>query len=179
MENRKALESLFKKRGFDDFSWIGPEDIAVSQWVRMKCRFGCVDFGRRATCPPNVPSLPECERLFSEYSEIVLFHFEGSVKKPEDRHEWTRGINERLLELEREVFLSGYHKAFVLYIDPCHVCKDCAPVKSDCRRPKKARPSVEGLAVDVFATARGCGYDIDVLKNYGQRMNRFGMLLVG
>lgn len=179
MEDRKTLESLFEKYGLDDFRWIGPEDIVVSQWVRMKCLFGCMDFGRRATCPPNVPSLPECERLFSEYKEIALFHFEGRVERPEDRHEWTRGINERLLDLEREVFLSGHHMAFVLYVDPCHICKDCSTDKSDCRLPKKARPSVEALAVDVFTTARGCGYDIDVLTDYDQRMNRFGMLLIG
>lgn len=36
----------------------------------------------------------------------------------------------------------------------------------------------EGLAVDVFSTARKCGYDINVLTDYGQAMNRFGILLV-
>lgn len=38
--DREALESIFKKYGFDDFKWINPKDVVVSQWVRMKCMFG-------------------------------------------------------------------------------------------------------------------------------------------
>jgi predicted metal-binding protein len=38
---RKALENLFQQLGFSDFKWIKPEDIVVSQWVRMKYTFGC------------------------------------------------------------------------------------------------------------------------------------------
>jgi len=48
------LEKLFKKHRFTDFKWIDPEKIVVSQWVRMKCTFGCGNFGRNACCPPNV-----------------------------------------------------------------------------------------------------------------------------
>jgi predicted metal-binding protein len=40
-DKRKALENLFQQLGFSDFKWIKPEDIVVSQWVRMKYTFGC------------------------------------------------------------------------------------------------------------------------------------------
>jgi hypothetical protein len=34
------------------------------------------------------------------------------------------------------------------------------------------------MAVDVFATAHGCGYPIEVLSDYSQAMNRYAFLLV-
>jgi hypothetical protein len=34
------LEDLSHKHGYTDYKWIDPEDIVVSQWVRMKCSFG-------------------------------------------------------------------------------------------------------------------------------------------
>lgn len=54
-EPRPKLEALFQKHGYTDFKWIEPKDIVVSQWVRLKCTFGCGEYGRNAACPPNVP----------------------------------------------------------------------------------------------------------------------------
>jgi predicted metal-binding protein len=76
MVNRKQLDALFKMYGYTDFKWIESKDIVVAQWVRMKCMFGCSEYGRNAACPPNVPSTAECQQFFSEYSTAVLFHFE-------------------------------------------------------------------------------------------------------
>lgn len=171
------MESIFVKHGCADFKWIDPQQIVVSQWVRFKCRFGCDSYGD-TVCPPNLPSIEVCREFFSEYSEAVLFHFAGKVEKPEDRHEWTRGINGRLLALETEVFLLGYHKAFVLYVDPCNICVECVSDGDDCRYPMSSRPAPESLGVDVFSTARALGFDIEVLTGYDQTMNRFGMLLI-
>jgi predicted metal-binding protein len=178
MADRAQLEKIFSKHGCDDFKWFDPRDVVISHWVRMKCRFGCEDYGMRVACPPNLPTISECEEFFSEFGRAVLFHFERIFEDPEGRHEWTRDIDERLFEIEREVFLSGYHKAFVIYVDPCDFCGTCSPDKRDCKHPRKARPSLEGLAVDVFATVRSCGYEIEVLSDYDQKMNRFGMLLI-
>ena len=178
MADRKALEAIFGENGCDDFKWMDPGEVVVEEWVRFKCVFGCGHYAKAAACPPNLPGLDECRKLFSEYSEAALFHFERTVEKPEDRHAWTRGINESLLAVEKAVFLTGYHKAFVLYIDPCNICGECVPDREDCRHPRNARPSLEGLGANVFETVRKQGYDIDVLSAYDQKMNRFGLLLV-
>ena len=107
-KKRKELEALFCKRGFEDFKWIDPFNIMVSQWVRMKCMYGCREYGKTASCPPNVPSVAECERFFHEYKDAAIFHFEKKVDQPEDRFAWTRKTNLNLVKMEREVFLSGY-----------------------------------------------------------------------
>jgi len=156
----------------------GTDRITVSRWVRLKCTFGCDSYGKLATCPPNLPAVSECEKLFGEYEHAVIFHFQKELERPEERHEWTRVVNKKLLGVERDVFLAGHHKAFMMFIDPCNLCKACVEDKIRCLNPRQARPSPEGMAVDVFATARSVGFPIEVLTDYAQTMNRIGILLI-
>ena len=178
MSNRNELEALFEKHRYTDFKWIQPTEIVVAQWVRMKCMFGCSGYADNASCPPNAPSVPECLQFFSEYSTAVVFHFEKIVDKPEDRHAWSRKVNQGLLKLEREVFLAGHEKAFLLFMDSCGICAECSSRREDCRNPESIRPTPEGLAMDVFSTVRQVGYPIEVLIDYSQPMNRYAFLLI-
>jgi predicted metal-binding protein len=174
----RALDQLIKAHGYTDFSWIEPKDIVVAEWVRMKCRFGCDGYGRNASCPPNVPGVDECRRFLDSYSAGVIFHFAKKVPKPEERHIWSGGVTRELLKLEREIFLAGYHKVFLLPMDSCHLCARCPAVREKCKLPALARPTPEAMAVDVYATARQYGYPIEVLADYSQTMNRYAFLLV-
>jgi len=178
MTNRDQLEALFKKHSYTDFKWFDPRDIVVARWVRMKCMFGCLEYGRTATCPPNVPSVSECQQFFREYSTGVIFHFEKTVEKPEDRHGWSKKVNQELLKLERDVFLSGYQKAFLLFMDSCGICAECSGKREECKNPKSARPSPDAMSVDVFSTVRKYGYPIEVLSDYSKAMNRYAFLLI-
>ena len=176
--NRIKLESLFKEYGLTEYKWIAASDIVVSYWVRMKCLFGCKNFGKYALCPPNSPSIEECRKFFHEYTTGVIFHFQKKLEDPENRHAWLREINTNLLELEREVFLSGYQKAFLFYMNVCKICCECQNRIEDCENPKSARPTPESFGVDIFSTARKYGLPIEVLSNYSQPMNRYAILLI-
>jgi len=178
MTVRKALETIFREHELEDFLWIRAADIVVAQWVRMKCMFGCWEYGQSATCPPEMPTVAECERFIREYADAVLFHFSGRVTNPEDRYEWSMDIDRRLVEVERRVFLAGFPKAFLLSMGSCRFCDDCTAERTTCRVQKLARPTPEALAVDVFSTVRKHGYPIDVLTDYDQEMNRYAFLLV-
>jgi predicted metal-binding protein len=174
----RELEPLFKERGFPDFRWIGGRQVVTGEWVRLKCMFGCKGFSTRACCPPNVPSVKECRRFFDGYSAIAVFHFRKAVTSREERHAWGRAVNESLLALEREVFLRGYYKAFLLFMDACRLCPECAGTRERCRNPASARPGIDALGVDVFATVRSLDYPIEVLSEHSQPMNRYAFLLV-
>jgi len=178
MKDRRQLEIIFQKHKFSDFKWVDPRKIVVAQWPRMKCLYGCGEYGRTATCPPNVPGVAECERFFREYRRAVVFHFEKTVAKPEDRFAWTRRTNLKLLKLERDVFLSGCEKAFLLFLDSCNICAECSGTRQACKQPRLARPTPDALAVDVYATVRLLGYPIEVLSGYDQPMNRYAFLLI-
>ena len=78
---KSILEKLFKDRGFPDFKWIEAKDIVVAQWVRFRCMFGCPVYGKKGTCPPNVPSIDECRKMISEYNHVAVIHFEKKLGK--------------------------------------------------------------------------------------------------
>ena len=178
MSSQKQLEDLFRKHRFKNFRWINPQKVVISHWVRMKCMFGCNEYGKNACCPPNTLSVDECKSFFRDYSEGVIFHFEKQLEKPEDRHKWTRLINQRLLRLEREVFLADNPKAFLLFMDSCNICENCAEERSKCKNKMSARPTPEAMAIDVYSTVRQLGYPIEVLGDYSKTMNRYAFLLV-
>lgn len=173
-----ALDAIFEEYGYEDYKWIDPHRIIVSQWVRMKCTFGCGEFGRSASCPPNLPSVPECERFFREYRTAVIFRFAKKVDPPEARHTWSKKVNAKLVELEREVFLAGYERAFLLAMDSCYLCDDCSGERSKCQHPRMSRPSPESMAVDVYSTVRQFGFPIAVRSDFSQEMNRYSFLMI-
>ena len=177
-KKRKSLDTILKKKGYTDYKWIDPKKVIVSQWVRMKCKFGCGGYGRVAACPPHTPSVAECEQFFNEYSDAVILHFEGTMNEPEDRHAWSRKINAKLVKLEREVFLAGYERAFLLMMDSCNFCKECTGDRETCNEPRMSRPSPEAMAVDVYSTVRHFGFPINVRTDYDQHMDRYAFLMV-
>jgi len=140
--------------------------------------FGCKEYGKNSCCPPNTLSVDECKSFFRDYCEGVVFHFEKQLEKPEERHKWAKGINQRLLSLEREVFLAGNPKAFLLFTDSCNICENCPEERSKCKNKISARPTPEAMAVDVFSTVGQLGYPIEVLRDYSKTMNRYAFLLV-
>jgi predicted metal-binding protein len=177
MPERQDIERLARKHSFSDFKWIDPQQIVVSHWVRMKCMYGCRHFGD-ASCPPNVPSVDECRAFVREYEHVLVIHEAKAAQNPEERHAWAAEANARLLELEREVFISGHRKAFLFFLDTCRMCDECADERSDCNQPISSRPTPEGMGVDVFETVRRIDYPISVLSDYDQVMNRYAFLFV-
>jgi len=178
MNKTKELIPLVKQHGFNDFKWINPQNIVVSTWVRFKCMFGCGSFGQKGSCPPNTPSIKECKNFFSEYHRGLVFHFEQQFEDPASRFTWTNEMNKKLLCLERDVFLSGYQKTFLLFLDECCLCRECSGTRTGCKDKKNSRPGPEALGVDVFSTVRKLGYPIEVLNDFHQAMNRYAFLLI-
>ena len=174
----KDLALIIDKHGYTDYKWINPGDIIVSQWVRMKCMFGCGGYGQSACCPPNLPEVVACQRFFQEYGQAIIFRFAKKLEQPEDRHAWSRKVNLKLLKLEREVFLAGYERTFLLFMDSCNICEECSGEKDKCREPTMARPSPEAMAVDVYQTFKQIGFPIAVRTDYTQEMNRYAFLMI-
>lgn len=172
------IETTIHQHGFDDFKWLNPREIVVSHWVRMKCEFGCSSFGKVASCPPNVPTVEQCQRFFTEYEHSVVLHFQKQAPGKTERKAWSARTNLKLVKLERDIFMSGYPKAFLLFMDSCEFCAECVPERVNCKKPELSRPSPEGMAMDVFSTVRKLGYPIEVLTDPNQTMNRYAFLLI-
>jgi predicted metal-binding protein len=176
-EKKELIEKVISQFGIQDYKWIDPKDIIVAQWVRMKCVYGCDDYGR-ACCPPNTPSVDECREFFNEYTSAIVIHFHFDAEKGNYPKKYSHEMYNNLLDIERDVFLSGFHKAFMFNQNCCTLCKECVKRKEDCLYPEKSRPSPEAFAVDVFGTARNLGLPISVVTEPHQKIDRFAILMI-
>jgi predicted metal-binding protein len=174
---KETIESIIKKHGFSEFRWINPKEIVVSHWVRVKCTFGCPDYGQGA-CPPNTPSVDDCSRFFNEYNNGIILKINKFADREAYPSEWSLDTTNRLLELERQVFLNGYQKAFLLNQTCCSLCSNCRGNRVECVDKSKSRPSPEGFAIDVYQTVRNAGLDIHVISKNPSEISRIAILLI-
>lgn len=169
MATSKSLEELRERAmalGAAEAKVIKANDVVVRDWVRLKCQYGCDGYGKRLTCPPYSPTPEQMKKILSGYSSAILMRFEP---------DWG-DAHEVVAKLEREAFLSGYYSAFGLAAGPCPFCKECN--LKECVHPELARPSMEACGIDVYATARGAGFTIEVVKTRKDKPRYFGLLLV-
>jgi predicted metal-binding protein len=143
---------------------ISASSVVTAQWVRLKCQFGCDGYGRRLTCPPFSPSPQETRIMLDEYTHVLLIHGDAYTD-----------IRNIVASLEREVFLDGFYKAFGMGAGPCYLCPRCP---KSCKHPDMARPSMEASGIDVYATARGNGFPINVVKTRKCPENYYGIVLL-
>jgi predicted metal-binding protein len=87
-------------------------------------------------------------------------------------------MTKKLLEIEREIFLMGYYKAFMFNQTCCCICDKCTGSRNECINKKNSRPSPEGFAVDVYETVRRAGMEINVLSENPSEMHRIAIMLI-
>lgn len=176
-EIKVKIEQLLKKYELPDYKWVNPADVVVSQWVRVKCNFGCSDYGL-GTCPPNVPEVSECREFFQEYQTGLIVKLKVFADKNAYPSDWSGDMTKKLLNLEREIFLLGNHKVFLLNQTCCNICQDCTGSRIQCKDKRRSRPSPEAFAVDVYETVRKAGFSINVINENPSQINRFAFVLI-
>ena len=153
--------------GFRDAYPIKPDEIVVGPWVRLKCKYGCKNYNKKLQCPPHTMTHKNTSELLSCYSRAILL--EGAPP--------LREFHQRLLNLEKEAFLSGLTRAFAFGAGPCPICEAC-PEDGICRHPELARPSMEASGMDVYLTLKEIGIALTPLKEEDQFVRYFGLLLL-
>ncbi len=154
------------RMGAKDARVIRPSSVVTAPWVRMKCRFGCGGWGGCLTCPPNSPTPKETRKVLDCYKRAILVHTTSR---------W-QGVKAMVVRMERSIFLGGFYKALALGSGPCNLCRKCN--MKECRHPDRARPSMEACGIDVYATARGNGFPIEVVRTRHSAQNYYGLVLV-
>jgi len=149
-----------------------PRQVFTATWVRLRCQYGCSEYGQCLTCPPHSPTPETTRKMLDEYQAAILLH--GNA---------TESLREIARALELKVFLAGYYKAFAFLCGPCRVCPTCAVTKQkrgkvvECKHPDKARPAMEAAGIDVFATARAAGLPIEVVRSEECPQNYYALVL--
>jgi len=165
------LVKFAREIGVAEVKLIRAEDVVVSDWVRLKCQFGCPEYGQRLTCPPRSPSPEEFRKILKDYQWALLFKIVPG--DPETASEEAHNV---AAKLEREAFLEGYYSAFALSSGTCPYCDECT--LKVCAHYDVARPSMEGCGVDVFSTVRRAGFDLNVVTRRDAPFIYFGLLLL-
>jgi predicted metal-binding protein len=162
--------------GADAAKPLAPGLVVTADWVRLKCRFGCDGYAQCRTCPPLSPTPSETRRLLDEYSRALLLRV-GPHTGRDDSDRRSADLRYAAVELERELFLAGYHRAFSLGAGPCELCGTC-DMERPCVDPEHARPSMESCGIDVFATVRNADWEIEVVRDASDAYRFFALVLV-
>lgn len=156
-----------RKLGFDFARIIKCSEVALEPWVRVKCQFGCAGYNASKQCPPFSPDEKRTKEILASYTHALIVQ-----STPPSRE-----FHERLLSLERSLFLLGHYEALAFGAGPCSLCSSCRP-EERCRFPDKARPSMEACGVDVYKTARRAGLPINPVSHPSGYVKYIGMVLL-
>ena len=167
LSDRQLCELAKKKSGVIDACIISPSEVETAAWVRLKCQFGCDGYGLCLVCPPFTPTPQQMREVLDAYRRAILLHCTPQAD-----------VKAIVAELEREIFLKGFFKAFGLGAGPCYSCKECNLKEKQCRHAERARPAMEACGIDVFSTVRKVGFPIEVIQTTRQCPNYYGLILV-
>ena len=169
LDARTRLIARIKTLGFEQVLPLATETIQVVDWTDLRCQYGCDRYGQ-GHCPPNSPTPQKTRDVLKDFSHALLLEGEPPGKM----------FQSLVLNAEREAFLAGFHKAFAYWAGPCLLCSTCTVEVTDgmCRNTRDARPSMEGAGIDVYETVRRAGLNLRILRDKGDYVRYFALLLL-
>lgn len=182
----KDLQQLLAKAveyGANAAKVVDVPTIKTGAWTRMKCQFGCPNYGKTLCCPPYAPDYEITQKFLNEYKKAVLVEvvcpFPDNIG-PKEFEELDKNVSGELLkvllDLERDAFLMNHYRSFALKAGRCRLCPECNLKK--CVNPTKARPSLEACGIDVFALANDNGFPMEVITGPITELKIYGLVLV-
>jgi predicted metal-binding protein/spermidine synthase len=151
------------------FTWarvIQTATISLEPWVRVKCQFGCSHYDHSPGCPPQSLDESRMASTISRYRQALLVQGTPPAKP----------FHEKLLALEKALFLQGHPEALAFGAGPCPMCPDCV-TDGRCRFPEKLRPSLEACGVDVYETAHRAGLPLKPVQHRQAYVKYLGLVL--
>jgi predicted metal-binding protein len=165
---------------------ISASEVLVQERVWLKCLVPlCHMAGTNPFCPPNTPQPDLIRKALSQYRWAVLFkrdikNLEEYVATSEAQQKEraglavARGFHRKTVEivglLESYAQSEGYDLAMGFSSGSCRVnlCNGapCAFIeKGECRFSMMARPSMEGVGIDVFDLCHKVGWQAYMIRN--------------
>jgi len=166
---RQALELGANMAEIIEAGWV-----EVDERVRLKCSVPlCPHYNHCLFCPPNTPPVDFVRNVVRRYSRALLFaadvippeEFSDRSIQREAFSKWTTKVLEVVATIETQALASGYYLAMGFSSGGCRrtLCgqERCLNLQGGkCPFPLKARPSMEGMGIDVFRLVTKVGWDI-------------------
>jgi predicted metal-binding protein len=176
----KELHNEAIQLGVTSAKVVPVSSIVTDERVRLKCLVPlCDKYGHNLMCPPNLPSVAEFRESLNRYSRALFIQLawqnKGKISKTEARKHALR-LHKIIHELERKALYLGFPLAAGLIGGSCKLCRKCIGPMGHCRYPLMARPSIEGMGIDVLQTAKQIGLPFDFSST--NRLFWNGLLLI-
>jgi len=169
MFRQKALELGASVAEVIPANWV-----EIDERVMLKCSVPlCPYYGKNIYCPPHGPSIELMRNAIARYSYAILFavhvippdEFSDRSRERETAVKWARKCLEITGRLETLAFGNGYYLAtgFSQYSCLPILCgqERCLVLEGGkCPYPLKARPSMEGVGMDVYRLVTRAGWEI-------------------
>lgn len=174
--------------GAKDAKVIPAGQVFVENRVALKCRAGCIGYGKKLTCPPHVPTPDEFRKILGEYRFALLVKFDSKAhadpdvarslyrywldpdapaerkeKAKEFWNDYFAGSGEILpimLELEKTAFNAGFTFALAFVGGSCRLCETCNVKAGICIHPTRARIPEHAVGINMKKTAAVAGMGI-------------------
>ena len=204
LEKFEFLRRMALKMGAVDAKIIPADKIVVEDRIVLKCKVGCLKYGKTLACPPYTPTAEEFRKIVSEYHYALFMKFKSRAKadtelakhlsKAETDPDIPQEIKNKLQEfwvawkedklkmlsavhaLEKASMNKGYPLAVGLVSGYCQLCEKCTLDRASCLYPAKARYSEEAVGVNVQATANNAG--IKAKFPFDETPASFALLLI-
>ena len=179
------LEKMALELGAVDAKVIPADWVCVEDRVVLKCRAGCVGYGKKLTCPPHVPTPDQFRKILGEYRYALLVKFRSPAlasddvvrsiyrywldpaapadKKAEatrfwaDYFEYSKLILDAMLQLEKAAFNDGNSFALAFVNGSCRLCEKCNVEAGVCLHPHIARIPEHAVGINMKKTAEIAG----------------------
>jgi len=80
LEKFEFLREKALKMGAVDAKTITTDKVVVEDRVVLKCKIGCVNYGKTLACPPYTPTAEEFRKVVSEYSYALFMKFRSRAQ---------------------------------------------------------------------------------------------------
>jgi predicted metal-binding protein len=184
----QLLVDTAKTLGVQEAKIIPAEQVFVENRVTLKCRAGCIAYGKKLTCPPHVPTPDEFRKILAEYRYALLVKFSSKAhadkdvacslykywldpdapadKKTEATAFWndyfagSKEILPVMLELEKTAFNAGFTFALAFVGGSCRLCETCNVKAGICIHPTRARIPEHAVGINMKKTAEVAGMPV-------------------
>jgi predicted metal-binding protein len=204
LEKFDFLRKLALEMGAADAKVIPADKVTVEDRILLKCKVGCVNYGKTLMCPPFTPTPEEFRKIVREYGYALFMKFTSQAEadpevakhlskaendpnfppevKEKVRAFWTawkddkRKMLETVVALEKAAMSEGYNLAIGLVSGACQLCEKCNVKTKICAHPTMARYSEDAVGVNVKKTAKNAG--ISVAFPFEKTPESFALVLI-
>ncbi len=203
-EKYQFLVKLALEKGAADAKIIPANQVIVEDRVVLKCKIGCIHYGKTLACPPYTPTAEEFRKIVGEYSYAMFMKFTSNAQaepevlaklsvaetdptvppaiKAKAAAFWQtwkddkRKMLQSVVDLEKAAMKEGYNLAIAFVSGHCQLCEKCNTQSRICAHPELARWSEDAVGVNVKKTAANAG--IKVTFPFAKTPESFALLLI-